>query len=193
MQENKQEKSPIKQRILQYLSEKGISAYEFYKNSGVTRGILTQNNGINEDNIARFLVYASDINPGWLVTGEGGMFKQDFSILQENGEKKEDFLVDTPEMLSQDTTTARLIDEISAQRRRAEKCQEQVDSLLELLRYKDNQMGDLLEALLKMMKLVGVTGDAEEALQEAQSSDVSEEFDWDEFDNDTARRLKRRM
>ena len=73
MQENKQEKSPIKQNILRYLSQKGVSAYELYKESGVTRGILQQNNGISEDNIARFLAYAPDVNIEWLITGEGPM------------------------------------------------------------------------------------------------------------------------
>ena len=87
MQENKQEKSPIKQKILLYLTKKGISAYEFYKNSGVTRGVLSQNNGITEENIARFLAYAPDVNAEWLLTGNGEMLKQDFSIMQENFEK----------------------------------------------------------------------------------------------------------
>lgn len=75
MQENKQEKSKIKQNILLYLSQKGISDYEFYKKSGVTRGILTQNNGIREDNLARFLDYAPDVNLEWLLKGEGDMLK----------------------------------------------------------------------------------------------------------------------
>ena len=57
MQENKQEKSLIKQNILLYLAKKDVTPYEFYKKSGVTRGILQQNNGISEDNIARFLAY----------------------------------------------------------------------------------------------------------------------------------------
>lgn len=70
-----QEKSQIKQKILLYLTKKGITPYEFYKVSGVTRGILTQNNGINEDNLARFLAYAADVNPTWLLTGEGEMLK----------------------------------------------------------------------------------------------------------------------
>lgn len=70
-----QEKSQIKQKILLYLTNKGVTPYEFYKASGVTRGILTQNNGINEENLARFLAYANDINPEWLLTGEGDMLK----------------------------------------------------------------------------------------------------------------------
>lgn len=75
MQEKQQEKSLIKQNILLYLASKGVTSYEFYKNSGVTRGILQQNNGISEDNIARFLAYAPDINIEWLITGKGDMLK----------------------------------------------------------------------------------------------------------------------
>lgn len=75
MQENKQEKSAIKQNILLYLSNKGVTSYEFYKISGVTRGILQQGNGISEDNIAKFLAYAPDVNIEWLLTGKGDMLK----------------------------------------------------------------------------------------------------------------------
>ncbi len=75
MQEIKQEKSLIKQNISLYLAQKGITHYEFYKVSGTTRGILGQNNGISEDNIARFLAYAPDVNIEWLLTGEGSMLK----------------------------------------------------------------------------------------------------------------------
>lgn len=75
MKEDRQEKSLIKQNILLYLADKGVTPYEFYKNSGVTRGILQQNNGISEDNIARFLAYANDVNTEWLLTGRGDMLK----------------------------------------------------------------------------------------------------------------------
>ena len=75
MQENKQEKSLIKQNISLYLAKKGVTPYEFYKKSGVTRGVLAQNNGISEDNLSRFLAYAPDVNPSWLLTGRGEMLK----------------------------------------------------------------------------------------------------------------------
>ncbi len=84
MQENRQEKSPIKQNILLYLAKKGVSPYEFYKISGVTRGILQQNNGISEENIARFLAYAPDVSVEWLITGRGEML----STMQENRQEK---------------------------------------------------------------------------------------------------------
>lgn len=82
MKEKQQEKSPIKQNILLYLDKKGITSYEFYKESGVTRGILQQNNGISEDNIARFLAYASDVNIEWLLTSKGNMLKEDSNNIQ---------------------------------------------------------------------------------------------------------------
>lgn len=86
MQEKRQEKSPIKQNILLYLAQKGVSPYEFYKESGVTRGILQQNNGISEDNIARFLAYATDVSVEWLITGRGEML----STMQEKKQEKSD-------------------------------------------------------------------------------------------------------
>lgn len=79
MQEDKQEKSPIKQKILRFLEAKGVSHYEFYKNSGVTRGVLTQPSGISEENIARFLAYAPEVNPTWLLRGIGSMYIDDIN------------------------------------------------------------------------------------------------------------------
>lgn len=75
MQENKQEKSPIKQRILLYLTEMGISMYDCYAKTGITRGILGQNNGISEDNIARFLAYYKNVSTDWLMLGRGSMLR----------------------------------------------------------------------------------------------------------------------
>lgn len=70
-----QEKSIIKQKILLYLDFKGISPYKFYKDTDTTRGILTQNNGITEENLLKFIAYAQDISLDWLLTGEGAMLR----------------------------------------------------------------------------------------------------------------------
>ena len=69
-----------------YLAEKGVTSYEFYKASGVTRGILQQNNGISEDNIARFLAYAPDVNIEWLITGKGDMLRNKEVVTQKKAE-----------------------------------------------------------------------------------------------------------
>lgn len=77
MQENVQEKSPIKRKILTFLSEMGISQYDFYRKTGITRGILSQNNGISEENIARFLAAYPQISTEWLLTGRGNMLREE--------------------------------------------------------------------------------------------------------------------
>lgn len=106
MQINKQEKSPIKQRILQYLDYKEISKYKFYKESGITRGVLDQKTGISEDTLLKFLNYARDISHNWLLFGEGEMAKKDNTVtkfiikeeesvpIQKNKKSKEMFLYD---------------------------------------------------------------------------------------------------
>jgi phage repressor protein C with HTH and peptisase S24 domain len=75
-----QQISSIKQRISEYLSFKGVSDYEFYKNSGIARGVLKKDGGISEDNIAKFIAYAPQINPGWLLTGKSPMLLEDFDV-----------------------------------------------------------------------------------------------------------------
>lgn len=74
-----QEKSSIKQNILEFLDFKGVSQYLFYKKTGITRGILSQDNGLSEDNLMRFLDYYTDVNTEWLLTRKGPMLKKDLS------------------------------------------------------------------------------------------------------------------
>lgn len=72
-----QEFSLIKKNILKYLEYKGVTPYRFYKETSITRGILTQNNGITEENLLKFVAYAQDISLTWLLTGEGSMLRSD--------------------------------------------------------------------------------------------------------------------
>lgn len=67
--------SHIKKKILQYLEFKGISKYKFYQETGITNGILSQNNGLSEENILKFLNYYQDISAEWLLRDEGFMLK----------------------------------------------------------------------------------------------------------------------
>lgn len=77
MKENTRDISILKQRILQYLDSKGISKYECYKNTGITNGVLSQSNGMSEDNLLRFLSYYSDISTDWLLNGCGSMLRDE--------------------------------------------------------------------------------------------------------------------
>jgi len=69
--------SNIKNNIKQFLDFKGISKYKFYKETNITRGILDQNNGISEENTARFIAHYPEVNIEWLITGKGEMLKTD--------------------------------------------------------------------------------------------------------------------
>lgn len=71
-----QEKSLIKKNILQFIDYKGITKYKFYQETGITRGILDQNNGMSEENTTRFLAFYPEVSPEWLLTGKGEMLKQ---------------------------------------------------------------------------------------------------------------------
>lgn len=71
-----QENSLIKKNILQFIDYKRISKYKFYQETGITRGVLDQKNGISEENIARFLAYYKDVDANWLLTGRGEMLKK---------------------------------------------------------------------------------------------------------------------
>lgn len=80
MQENERKKSLIKHNILLYLDNKGITKYKFYKETGIARGVLDQDTGMSEENTARFISYYSDVNPIWLLTGNGRMLKDGYTI-----------------------------------------------------------------------------------------------------------------
>lgn len=73
MQDKKQNISPIKQRILYFTDNLGISKREFYKTIDVSRGTLESKTGIIEDIVAKFIAKYPDVNPTWLLTGEGEM------------------------------------------------------------------------------------------------------------------------
>jgi len=77
MQEKTHKKSLVKQNILHYIEYKGITKYLFYKNTGITRGILDQETGISEDNLARFIAQYREVNVEWLLTGNGNMLLKD--------------------------------------------------------------------------------------------------------------------
>ncbi len=86
MQENDKEISPVKQRILQYIDSKGITLYKCYKETGISKNILSQKNGISEENLIRFLTTYKDVSPIWIVLGEGNMLLEESTA--ESPEKK---------------------------------------------------------------------------------------------------------
>jgi len=87
--------SIIKQKILQYLDCKGISKYKFYQETGITNGILSQSNGLSEENTFKFLSIYRDISLNWLFYDEGSMLNTDEpnSIIQTSSDKPSNDLI----------------------------------------------------------------------------------------------------
>lgn len=86
------EKSLIKNKILEYLDFKGITKYEFYKNTGVSNGVLSQSSGMSEENTMRFISYYSDVSLDWLLKDKGDMIKNE-NITSENSTFPENITV----------------------------------------------------------------------------------------------------
>lgn len=77
------EKSIIKNKILEYLEFKGITKYEFYKSTGVSNGVLSQNSGMSEENTLRFISHYSEVSLDWLLKDKGDMIENK-NITSEN-------------------------------------------------------------------------------------------------------------
>ncbi|MDP4202457.1 MAG: hypothetical protein Q8861_07160 [Bacteroidota bacterium] len=69
----------IKKNILSFIEYKGFTKYEFYKKTGISNGILSQNNGLSEENILKILNKFPELSERFLLTGEGEMLKPDIS------------------------------------------------------------------------------------------------------------------
>lgn len=77
MQEKIQKNSPVKQRILQFADNLGVSKRNFYSTIGVSRGTLESKTGITEDIMAKFIATYPDVSIEWLLTGKGEMLKSE--------------------------------------------------------------------------------------------------------------------
>lgn len=65
---------------MKFLEYKGVSKYEFYQKTGISNGILSQKNGLSEENLLRFLNYFGEISPEWLLTGNGPMLRSNLPV-----------------------------------------------------------------------------------------------------------------
>ncbi len=68
--------STQKERILQFIDYKGISKNKFYKETGISNGVLDKKSGLSMDTVEKFYSTFSEVSPEWLLTGEGPMLKE---------------------------------------------------------------------------------------------------------------------
>ncbi len=72
-------------RILQFIDYKGISKLSFYKEVGLSNGFLDKNKSIGADNLVKILRKYPEIEPMWLLLGEGEMLKKSDQIQKNKG------------------------------------------------------------------------------------------------------------
>lgn len=68
--------STQKERILKFIDYKGISKNKFYIQTGISNGVLDKNSGLSMDTVEKFYSTFPEINPEWLLTGNGEMLKE---------------------------------------------------------------------------------------------------------------------
>lgn len=59
---------------MQYIDTLSISMRDFYAKTGISRGTLESESSITEVTLAKFIVFYPEINPTWLLTGNGHQF-----------------------------------------------------------------------------------------------------------------------
>ncbi|MCL2328940.1 MAG: hypothetical protein FWC39_10590 [Bacteroidetes bacterium] len=65
----------IQERVIQYIDLKGITPYKFCKDLGFSMGYLDKRGAIGTDKYLKIIEYYNDINPEWLLKGNGTMLK----------------------------------------------------------------------------------------------------------------------
>ena len=89
----------IKDRVKEYIDLKGISHNKFYEETRISNGILSQKNGLSEENLLKIITTYREISLNWLLLGIGEMISnnvnlEEMELLRENRElrKQIDFL-----------------------------------------------------------------------------------------------------
>jgi hypothetical protein len=66
-------------RILQFISYKGISKREFYANTGLSNGFLDKASSIGSDKLEKIISAYPDLSLLFVVTGKGGMLNNSYA------------------------------------------------------------------------------------------------------------------
>jgi hypothetical protein B2_07877 len=72
----------MKERILQFIDYKRLSKNKFYKETGLSNGILDKQGGISSDSLEKIYCVYPEINLDWLLTGKGEMLKKEGLVQQ---------------------------------------------------------------------------------------------------------------
>jgi hypothetical protein len=84
----------MKERVLKVIDYYGINKNKFYKQTGFSNGFLDKEGTIGCDKLEIILNIYPDIDPDWLITGKGNMFRLNNLInVKESLEDKNEILI----------------------------------------------------------------------------------------------------
>ena len=86
----------ITERISKYLDIKGVTKYKFCKDLAFSNGFLDKPREITTDKYANILEYFPELNPEWLLTGNGEMLKESSRIVNHYSKQDEAFAGGSP-------------------------------------------------------------------------------------------------
>lgn len=78
--------SNIKERVLQIAENKGIAKEKFFEELGVTYGNfkgIAKEKALSSDTLATIVAVYADINPEWLLTGNGEMYRDSIAKISD--------------------------------------------------------------------------------------------------------------
>lgn len=93
----------VSERLGQYIEEKGLSFYAFENSLGAGRGSISkavkEGKSIGSNVIENILSLYNDLNPIWLLTGQGSMIKEEGTFL--NNKSIDTYMLKTDRQIDQ--------------------------------------------------------------------------------------------
>ncbi|ASF44206.1 transcriptional regulator [Capnocytophaga endodontalis] len=132
------------ERILKFIDYKGISKLSFYREVGLSNGFLDKNKSVGTDNLVKILKSYPEIEPLWLLLGEGEMLKKGTVVIDNSNVKSKNSFV------GNNITGGNVT--ISISNEDVSKIIEQHKELTERLKTSQEQMSTLLEILKNTQK-----------------------------------------
>ena len=143
----------IRERLRKFIDYKGISRYKFYKDLGLSNGILDKEGNIGSDKCEKIIYQYPDLNIIWLITGEGDMLYNStknhnvnqsiignnnistgYGSIEVSGEKLEEKLILSQQLEEKNNQIKDLLIEQKKLQNTISKLQKQVDILINKLK-----------------------------------------------------------
>lgn len=127
------EKQTVKDRLMMFIAQIGVSMNSFEIKSGLSVGYMRQlRKEPSREKIKSIILAFPQLNEEWLLTGEGEMLRSNYT---QNVDRSKNFTQTGDVMVntSSDAALMKVLDELSAQRRMLEKKDEQIDRLISII------------------------------------------------------------